>query len=311
MDFRKKIRQGLDKGLKGLEFGPSFNPIAPKAEGFNVVTVDHLSRDELVNKYRGEPVELERIEVVDVVWAGQDLRDTLGCGTFDYIIASHVVEHVPCLVSFLQLCQDMLNDTGRLYLLVPDKRFCFDVFRPLASTGLVLDAYFEKRTRPAPYQIFDQHGYSAKCLGSPSWSADTPRSFSVADDISAAFETYQAARSDETYRDVHCWVFVPSSFRRIVSELRRMGLIALGELSFADTKGCEFYLCLSKNAPADATPDRLTLLEGELAELGCYGANNGSPREFSMARLDATLRAHLSRYPRLKLFIKKILRRIR
>lgn len=311
MDFRATIRQGLDKGLKGLEFGPSFNPVAPKAEGFNIVTVDHLSKEELVNKYRGEPVELDRIENVDVVWAGQDLRDELGCGTFDYIIASHVVEHVPCLVSFLRLCQDLLNDMGRLYLLVPDKRFCFDVFRPLTSTGLVLDAYFEKRTRPAPYQIFEQHAYSAKCLGSPNWSADTPRSFSVADDIDAAFETYQAARSDETYRDVHCWVFVPSSFRRIVAELRSLGLIAFGELSFADTKGCEFYLSLSKNAPTDIAPGRLALLEGELTELACYGADNGNPRGFSMARLDATLRAYLSRYPGLKLFIKKILRRIR
>ena len=307
-EFRNVIRANLDRGAKGLEFGPSFNPIARKADGYNVVVVDHATKDDLLRKYEGQPVEFERIEDVDVVWRGQDLRDELGTGTFDYIIASHVIEHVPCVVSFLRLCQDLLSDSGRLYLLVPDKRFCFDVFRPPTSLGLVLDAWFEKRTRPVPYQVFDQISYSGVCLGSPNWSVDTPRYFSSNGDSVAAYEVYKAARADESYRDVHCWTFVPSSFRLMILELRAIGLISLGEAFFSDTKGCEFYTVLSKSVAEESIERKTELLNAQLDELGCYGRGSGAGKVGVLAWIKAVLKAYVARYPRLKLALKRIVR---
>jgi SAM-dependent methyltransferase len=309
-NFRDAIRSRLDKSAKGLEFGPSFNPIARKADGFNVVVVDHASQEELRQKYQGQPVELDRIEVVDVVWRGQDLREELEQRTFDYIIASHVIEHVPCLVSFLRLCQDLLNEEGKLFLLVPDKRYCFDVFRPLTSLGLVLDAWFEKRTRPSPSQVFDQIAYSGTCLGSPNWSADTPRSYASNGDTAAAFDAYMAARSDDAYRDVHCWTFVPSSFRLIVSELKVLGLTALGEVESSGTKGCEFYICLSKSKGLKSSSDKLALLTSQLDELAHCRQGNGISGVGVFLWVKAVMRAYLARFPKLKLLLKRLARRV-
>jgi hypothetical protein len=42
----------LDKSGSGIEIGPSFSPIAPKAQGFKVKTLDHATADELREKYR-------------------------------------------------------------------------------------------------------------------------------------------------------------------------------------------------------------------------------------------------------------------
>ena len=36
-----KVRCLLDKQMRGLEIGPSFNPTAPKSEGWKVETIDH------------------------------------------------------------------------------------------------------------------------------------------------------------------------------------------------------------------------------------------------------------------------------
>jgi hypothetical protein len=89
------------KGL-GLEIGPSHNPLTPKKEGFNVHILDHASADELREKYEGHGVNLENIEVVDFVWHGEPLHELIGreqC--YDWIIASHVIEHTPDLMTFV------------------------------------------------------------------------------------------------------------------------------------------------------------------------------------------------------------------
>lgn len=46
----------------GLEIGPSFNPLVPKAEGYRVEILDHLSAANLREKYKSAPnVDLSKI----------------------------------------------------------------------------------------------------------------------------------------------------------------------------------------------------------------------------------------------------------
>lgn len=127
----EKMMSGLKLGGIGLEIGPSHSPTIPKREGFKVEILDHATADELINKYRelGIPEErLENIEEVDYIWKGEALDVlTKKKDYYDYIVASHVVEHTPDLVSFLAQCENMLKPGGILSLAVPDKRYCFDV----------------------------------------------------------------------------------------------------------------------------------------------------------------------------------------
>ncbi len=65
----------INKSGFGLEIGPSHNPIAPKSAGFNVEIIDHLSKEALLKKYTGHGVNLNNIEEVDFVWAGESYKE--------------------------------------------------------------------------------------------------------------------------------------------------------------------------------------------------------------------------------------------
>lgn len=132
MDRKEVLLSAIDRNGVGLEIGPSHNPVAPKREGFNVSIIDHLSKSELIKKYQNSGVNLAAIEEVDYIWRGERYADLVGqreC--YDWVIASHVIEHSPDLIGFLQSCAEVLKPEGVLSLAVPDARFCFDQFRPI------------------------------------------------------------------------------------------------------------------------------------------------------------------------------------
>ena len=262
----EKVFHLLDKKGLGLEIGPSHNPKAPKKKGFNVHILDHATADQLRVKYKGHEiygVKLENIEEVDFVWHGESLLEVIGkTGCYDWIIASHVVEHVPDLISHLQQCEALLKTTGILSLVIPDKRFCFDYFSSCSSTGNVLDAYAEKRVRPSHGQIFDHFVNASRRDGNIAWASD---GHGGANELIHTFAQTQAlwARSVSTadYIDAHCWRFTPSSFRLLVSDLLSLGLIGLEIKAEFDTTGCEFYVSLGKKVDAPVKLDRLAALQ--------------------------------------------------
>jgi hypothetical protein len=88
----------------GLEIGPGYNPLVPKAEGFRVETADYTDAEGLRAKYKGNPhVDISRIESVDhVLNEGMTLAEKIGKPeAFDYVVASHVIEHTPDMLGFL------------------------------------------------------------------------------------------------------------------------------------------------------------------------------------------------------------------
>ena len=76
-------------------------------------------------------------------------------GTFDAFIASHVIEHTPDLIDFLQTSEILLKSSGVVVLAIPDKRYCFDYFQPLTTPGQVLAAHAEGRSRHTRRTAFD------------------------------------------------------------------------------------------------------------------------------------------------------------
>lgn len=87
MDRLDKALHGIDRAGRGLEIGPSYDPLVTKASGARVETVDHATRDELVTKYSGFGLgveQLDRIEDVDHIWHGGSLLQVVpehGCVT--------------------------------------------------------------------------------------------------------------------------------------------------------------------------------------------------------------------------------------
>jgi predicted SAM-dependent methyltransferase len=263
-NFREeKVFHLLDRKGLGLEIGPSHNPIAPKKKGFNVHILDHLSAEDLREKYKLNGVNLNNIEKVDFVWHGEPFPKLIGkTACYDWIIASHVIEHVPDLISFLQQCEALLNPSGILSLVIPDKRYCFDYFSSCSTTGSVLDAYAEKRIKPSPGQVFDHFSNNAMRNGNDSWSSDGKGG---ADKLRHTFVEAQAnwitSATTSEYIDTHCWKFTPASFRLMASDLLNLGLINLEIKKEFDTSGCEFYVAMGKKGDTPIKLDRLSALQ--------------------------------------------------
>ena len=248
----EKIFFGLNKEGLGLEIGPSHNPVAPKKQGFNVHILDHLSADDLRKKYEGHEkygVKLENIEEVDFVWSGQRYCELVGhIDYYDWIIASHVIEHVPDFIGYLRQCEELLSSEGCLSLVIPDKRYCFDYFSPRSSTGEILDAFYQKRVKPSPGQIFNQIANAVKCGEQIAWSKDSgDGKKSLLHNMEQARSLLEEAITGTSYIDAHCWRFTPASFRLLISDLNQLGLISMSIKHEFDTEGCEFYVTLEKN----------------------------------------------------------------
>jgi SAM-dependent methyltransferase len=220
------------------------------------------SAEELRGKYKNLDVSIDAIEEVDFIWHGEPLSVLIGqeeC--YDWIIASHVIEHVPDVVTFLAECEKLLKPSGVLSLVIPDKRFCFDYFHSTTSTGEILDAFDQKRTRPSPGKVFDFCARIATSNDRMIWGPDIGHNFQLFHNISDVYHSWQEARTSEKYIDVHLWRFTPPSFRLLLADLRTLGLAGFGIKKEFDTTGCEFYVTLGKN------PDNLCLENSNRMEL--------------------------------------------
>jgi len=242
-----KILVHIDKKKLGLEIGPSHRPIASKKDGFNVKILDHLSAEGLKEKYRDHGVDIHAIEKVDYVWSGERLSELVADQKFDWIIASHVIEHTPDFIGFLNECEKILNADGVLSLAVPDKRYCFDFFRELTSLGTMIDAYESKRMIHSSGSAADYFLNVTKKGKHIAWQADSQGEYSFVHGVQDA-ESGMHRAGDGEYIDLHAWCFVPSSFRLLIEDLYSLKLIQFRELNFFETTGHEFFLTLGKHA---------------------------------------------------------------
>ena len=164
MDRVQKLLFRIDRSMKVLEIGPSYNPVAPKSQGWISWSVDHANQEDLKEKYRSDAsVDESRIEFVDFIWRSGDIDQVIPLehhNTFNACIASHVIEHFPNPIGFFRSMSRLLNTGGVISLAIPDKRSCFDYFKPLSLTGDLLYADYQSRKRHSKCTAFNQVAYS-------------------------------------------------------------------------------------------------------------------------------------------------------
>jgi GT2 family glycosyltransferase/SAM-dependent methyltransferase len=263
----------IDRSARMIEIGPSYNPIAPKSAGWDTRTLDHTTRDSLVEKYRGHPgVDVDRIEDVDFVWTGGSMLDAVPSdlhGTFDAFIASHVIEHTTDLVGFLDAAAALLTPAGVVILAVPDKRYCFDYFRPLTTTGDVLEAHAASRSRHTRRAIFNHMAYTVKNGGNGAWGQAPMQAIDFFHSIDQAGSVLSTVGEDPSspYVDTHAWQFTPASFELLLLELARLGETDWLVERITPATGCEFYAWLRRGGQAAAAALSAAELEGRRLEL--------------------------------------------
>lgn len=273
MDRVGKALMHVSLDGRGLEIGPSYNPLVPKSSGADVETVDHTDRDELVKKYRGWGLpedKIAAIEPVDHVWNGGSLLSAIPThGGYDYIIASHFLEHTVDLVGFLNDCEQLLRPGGRLALVLPDKRFCFDRFQPLSTVGDVVDAHLRGNAFHTAGTLLDHQAYACTRAGAVAWAEFSTDPLAVQfPGLEDGAEVIRTGAAQREYHDAHHWKFTPTSFRLLLNDLALLGYHSLGVVGHLPTDGFEFFVTLEQNGswpPIDRLAE-LQAIEAELAE---------------------------------------------
>jgi SAM-dependent methyltransferase len=244
---------GATPGARILEIGPSHAPVAPRSAGWDTTVVDHADRAGLVAKYGKDPnVDTSRIEEVDIVWSDGPLDAAIPAerhGTYDVLVASHVIEHFPDPVGVLRAAGRLLRpDGGTVSLAVPDKRYCFDFFRPPTTTGKLLGAHRDSRARHTAADIFDNHAYLSELDGVTGWGFEPSGGARPRKPLRVAWERFQAAREEPgaPYEDCHAWVFTPASFELAILELAELGVIDWRVERTLPQPGVEFIVHLKR-----------------------------------------------------------------
>ncbi|HYC36865.1 MAG TPA: methyltransferase domain-containing protein [Usitatibacter sp.] len=248
----QKLLANIDPAsMRGLEIGPLHRPIALKRNGY-VKYVDHNSTEELRRRFVNDPVvRPEDIADVDfVIKGGKGILDVV-TEKFDYIIASHVFEHVPNPVLWLNEMHALLNPGGILSLAIPDRRYTFDILRPQTSLGEVIEAYVTKRETPPFRHVFDQHCYWRDVNAFKLWDGVEDLSkIHAPSGIPSALEIAKKSLEPGVYHDVHCNVLADVEFRFIFGALQVLGYVRLELAQFFDTAHHTNEFVVQLKAPA-------------------------------------------------------------
>lgn len=252
MGHKYWMQVGIDKQDIGLEIGPSHNPVVPKKEGYHVEIIDYLSRQGLIEKYKMENVDFEAIEDVDYVWRGEKYSTLTGKKDYyDYVIASHVIEHTTDFIGFVNDCTDIIKEMGIIVLAIPDKRYTFDCFRENSSLAEVIDESFCNKKIHSAGRVAECTLNTVRRRGKDSWKwIDKIRypgaGYAFSNDYNLARYSIDRIHNFSDYMDIHNYVFTPASFRLMILDLQVLGYINVTVEKMKSSRGGEFVVVLKK-----------------------------------------------------------------
>lgn len=251
MDRKKHILKKIqvDRAL-GLELGPLHDPIITKEEG-RVFYVDHMSTEDLRKKYAGHPFDLDRIVGTDFVLSGnKTLKEAVKNNKYDYVVASHVIEHIPNMIAWLNDVSSVLKPGGILSLAIPDMRFTFDIGRGLSRVSEVIGSYLDGVSKSTSSMIYDSISEAKEITPQSAWAGDVRKVLNgpTLEQIEKAWEMTLLNQKPDEYVDAHCYTFTPASFLDIIKRLMLHGLIDFEIAYFKETghDELEFFVSLRK-----------------------------------------------------------------
>jgi hypothetical protein len=119
--------------------------------------------------------------------------------------------------------------------------------------------------KPSPRQIFDHLASAVTWRGAIAWDGLPNETELVpVHTLEEAWQRAHTAYRQDSYCDVHCWVFTSASFIDLLRALIRLGLLDYRIAHFFDTTGCEFYVSLEA---LDLSQDAETRKQAQFASL--------------------------------------------
>ena len=235
---------------RGLEIGPLHMPVVPRSTG-DVRYVDVHDLAGLQDAYRSHrDFPLDAIEAPDYVLIGPDgirtLPDAVAAGApFDWVVASHVIEHVPDVVTWLQEVAEVLEDDGQLVLAVPDRRLSFDAERDPTTVGEMLRAHRSGDQVPSVRAVYDHFSRCVHIDPVHIWHGEKPGERMYDTDFVMA---KVADAEGGEYVDCHVWVWTPESFVAQLAELAGLDLLdfSVERVVDPDVDDLEFFARLRR-----------------------------------------------------------------
>lgn len=242
MDPRIEFFQSLihDRSKRILELGPLNRPIADKHTYPNAFYCDIRSTEEVKALYSGNDylaatgimVNTEEIVPIDYVVKDGYSKSLSHVEKFDYVIASHVMEHVDDLIFVLQDIAKLLKPGGIFYIVYPDKRYCFDHFRTSASFRDAYHVFRQGAKNNAPMVLDFYFSVVPENDASLFWGKDGLLNELPRAPFANAVAHYERALVGERMEDVHYWPFTDMDFLKFLYDCTRAGLLPFHCVSF-------------------------------------------------------------------------------
>ena len=262
---RTEFIQLIDQSLDILEIGPLCFPSMDVSRP-NIKTIDYFSKEELIENYKKDPnVDLSKICKVDYVVKSGRYLDVIK-DKFDFVFSSHNIEHVPCIITFLNNLADVLKPNSFVFLCIPDYRYCFDRYRNESNIFEILNAFYNKATIPNIIKVCESNFLTTHNDSVQLWNDQHSSANNIYKEYKKRDEFYQNKsqeiinRFDDIvnlikevqngkYIDSHCWQFTSQSFENIINILNIKNYIRLKVHRIYHTlnNSCEFYAILKNS----------------------------------------------------------------
>jgi SAM-dependent methyltransferase len=218
LESREAFASLLSPDLDVLEIGPFAEPMVtgPRTRYFELLDKAGITA---VTAARGRDTS----HVPDVHYVSPTADLSIVTRTFDAVITSHVIEHQPDLLAHLDSIRRLLRRGGVYFILMPDKRYCFDHFMPDSNIADVMDAYVSRRTR---HTLKSHVNYAAMRAHNDSrrhWRGDHGSPSPTAISIEQAVVEHEKSEASGQYSDTHGWYFQPETFAQCLTLLRELG----------------------------------------------------------------------------------------
>jgi hypothetical protein len=241
--FIEKIRNSISGEI--LEIGPLNRPLI---EGHFVRYFDLLPTSELKNRAKAEGLDPNGVPKISFYHPNGDL--SVIDRKFHDVVSAHCVEHQPDLIKHLYQVGELLENEGsRYWVIIPDKRYCFDALLPVSSFIEIVQAHVENHVKPSIWKVIEHRAMTTHNDSVEHWKGNNgAHGKDIKERWNAARLEFEAANGK--YIDVHVWQFTPESFVSLIGNLQNMGMVnfEVEQIFETPTNDLEFCVVLRKTA---------------------------------------------------------------
>ena len=110
-----------------------------------------------------------------------------------------------------------ISRLANYFLIIPDKRYCFDALLPVSSISKIIEYHIEKKIIHAPSSILEHRALTTHNDPIRHWKGDNNNDYDIVERLRYAIK--EIKNNPKKYIDVHSWQFTPKSFCNILELL--------------------------------------------------------------------------------------------